>query len=436
VSVTKDRSVYLGSRIWMQDENQSDPSLRGLLQATNTKKLLRTRTGDSNPHYKQQIRDGQNATTQMSGVFESLEGSNASVYYLWDAQANQVWCKEQMYGDLSTYDNTSPVFVGNWGPKADARATAKFYSSIRAAQVGVSGPTFLGELRETLQMIRKPAAALQDSTKRYLDKVKKANANNRARNKGKPSYARELSNIASGLWLEQAFGWTPLIHDVKDAIDTYNHLCDEPRLIKLSSGGNDQKETARFDTSFNPFPGTYMTWIASVQEIETVTVRYRGAVRAQAATTAADRFARFGFTPSEFIPTAWELLPWSFLADYFANIGDILSASCTDTSNLAWVSKSVINKKDRNVIHRFYEANPVFGIWKSQGRLKNMRWSAGQSTYRRSAVTRTPNSGISLPSLTFTYPSSDGRLLNVAALMAQVGIDIHPQNRSRRNYRL
>jgi hypothetical protein len=284
-------------------------------------------------------------------------------------------------------------------------------------------------------MLKHPAKALEDSAKQYLQAVKNANRENRRRNFNKKpkNYIRELSNIASGLWLEYAFGWVPLLHDIQDARDAYNSLLDKDRIAHVSSGGKDARGSPGPITVTSPGYGLSMKVLWTNHRVDIHKVRYRGAVKAQAVTTASDRLARFGFTPSEFLPTAWELLPWSFLADYFANIGDLINASMTDTSNVAWVNVTDIKEAHKDVYVRLDMETllSTFSGWtilSTESSPSHLKWI-------RRSVSRS-GSGIPFPSLYFTYPKSDTRLLNVAALLQQVGFGINPQRKSGRTYRL
>ena len=47
-----------------------------------------------------------------------------------------------------------------------------------------------------------------------------------------------------------------------------------------------------------------------------------------------------GFKLEDFVPTMWNLLPYSFLVDYFVDVGGILNAITTDISAVRWVSET------------------------------------------------------------------------------------------------
>ncbi len=46
----------------------------------------------------------------------------------------------------------------------------------------------------------------------------------------------------------------------------------------------------------------------------------------------------FGLTLDEFIPTVWELIPYSFLVDYVTNIGAIIDGYSLNKSGLKWLA--------------------------------------------------------------------------------------------------
>jgi len=431
---TKDRSLYKGIRQFEKDSEVAG-KLGGALYSYKTMKLDRTRTGDSLPDWKQRVSEHRNATTVMSATFSTFAHKRCGCLVQCQlSSASDVPVHREHWGDVCASLIAKPTWLGVPNSKADARATAKFYSQVRQVTQKMSGPTFLGELRETLQMLRRPAAGLWDGLSRYAGDLQRVNRENRRRyfRKDKPRYERNLAHSASGLWLENAFGWQPFINDIQDAKDAFNSLVDIPRVEHISAGGQDMKDyqgvaqTDAFNKAlyFNHRTTTYCRH----------TVRYRGAVKAQAATTAADRLARFGFQPSEFIPTAWELLPWSFLVDYFANIGDILNSAVTDTSQVAWVSKSIL-QTTINRLTGAWDTARIASAYKPW-RVVHCYGNPGDATWTIKTVQRSGTGIPSLPSLNFSLPRSAGQLANVAALLAQVGININPQKPSKRNYRL
>jgi hypothetical protein len=149
-----------------------DGSPNGPATVSNTTrqvKAVRTREGQSLPGWKRVIDSGGNATTPLSGVFDNIWSRQLSVKHKWVSTNDGSFRVQEARGDV-TFAFISPSGDGsmNFGTmidssKADNRARARFYKQLRAVQVQFSGPTFLGELRETLRMIKQPAQAIRDS---------------------------------------------------------------------------------------------------------------------------------------------------------------------------------------------------------------------------------------------------------------------------------
>jgi hypothetical protein len=77
MAFTKDKSIYVSKR-WIGTRDNSgswSSDLKG-----HVAKLSRSRTGVSNPKYREQIRKQQNASTDMSGQFDSYRCQPGSWY--------------------------------------------------------------------------------------------------------------------------------------------------------------------------------------------------------------------------------------------------------------------------------------------------------------------------------------------------------------------
>lgn len=389
--------------------------------------LTRTRTGSRLPNWKKIIESGGNATTNLTARWESIESRHMPYsHVLCHNSAGDIDCR--VWGDIAV--NNSRRLFFPFAPSVstsfvDNLARAKFYKNLAMMRTRFQGLTFLGELNESLHMLRRPAAALWDSTLGYLSALRK-------RKRASPRY---WTKSASGLWLEYSFGWLPLINDCKDAVAAWSTLTQpRPRTAKVLGSVRKEYDTS---TRLNSLvwcgagqTSLINTVIAMTCDLaflkERVTVRYKGAIRSQVEAPQWDNWALFGFEPKQFLPTAWELLPWSFLVDYFTNIGDILSATVTDTRDLIWVNKTVIQETEgqfaahinSDATASFIGSGTTVVIPSSQD---------CRAVVRRKDVTRTANSGISLPRLQFNFDLTDGQLGNIAALLGQARA-LHPQN--------
>ena len=421
---TKDRSKPVGFRFTYKDGFGGSPD------GTKSKvwTYTRTRTGVSVDDWRGKILRGENATSTFTGTAINLVNSTpliASARYRINPFG--AYFDQQCAGHvIGKYTNPNPA----WTPftsRALAQASSKFLKEVREAESAFSGLIFLGELRETLRMLRRPAEGLQELLKSYLDRL-----SSRKGRKGRRLRTDELTKAASQLWLEYAFGWKPLLHDIEDARKAYDALFRKERIIHVSGGGKDFIRRAGnnyTDDVLEPAAsGWQIVWNDYIDQTEIV--RFRGVVRALAVTTAQDRVKLFGFTPGDFLPTAWELLPWSFLIDYFANIGDMLEAVVTDTSKVIWVSKVTIQQMDIVRSGKVRHPGEIVGF----GNVLSYGSSVGNVVIRKRTVSRTPTAGFIMPELVFRLPHTDSKLLNIAALLEQIRQSLHHQTPISRNW--
>jgi hypothetical protein len=370
------------------------------------------------------IEDGGNATTPLTAVWDTMDDSGAVTATLNAKRNSGETAKVIVTGDVGlTNDQRQVTFFepSKSTSAADNLARARFYKKLYSQSTKFQGLTFVGELRETLHMLRRPASALYSKAHGYLDALSKA----------KRASPKAWTKQISGLWLEQSFGWKPLINDVKDAVSAYEALViPKPKPAYVTGSGKWEFDRTSELDSFHR-DGTVIAvhllsrWRQSQCRLrEKHIVRYRGAVRAQVEAPHWSNWELFGFTPENLVPTAWELLPWSFLVDYFTNIGDILQASITSTRNLTYINKTIIRETQYNGRVDLVE-NSLVGFdsnWKITSEGSQFQdWEL-----KRKRVDRSPNVGISLPTLQLSASLSDGQLFNVAALLGQARA-LHPQ---------
>lgn len=393
----------------------------------------RTRTGSGLRDYKGKIRRRENATTGMSGTYQQADVVPLRFEVHWVSDFNPaITRKVRGQGDYHVVNGSSdlgnPTVPSMSANKALQGARAKFLAKVRAQQVQMSGPTFLGELRETLRMLRNPAAGLFKRSEDYLAKLSKA----------KRSRPKEWMRDIGGLWLEQSFGWAPLLHDAQDAAKAWQRLAEERNGGPISAGFSDfQDSTSSLGNPYNLsssayFTSPYLAWWIRAKKIEQVTVRLKGLLSAQAEMTPWDKMALFGFTPSEFVPTVWELLPYSFLADYFTNIGDILSSAVTDTSRVVYVNQTIRRLSQVSgamIFDREGTDNAQTG-WS----ITDQTISGGAFRFNNRTVARSNGVGVILPSLTFNFDLGLGQKANLAALLSQANA-LHPQKTPRNWHR-
>lgn len=306
------------------------------------------------------------------------------------------------------YPTSVPSLPSSWSD-ADNQARMRFYKRAREAQTAFRGLTFLGELRETLNMLKRPGQGLRRGLDDYLGSVKK-----RARGVKKKS---TLGRIVSETWLEHAFGWSPFISDIKAAGDGLNR-----RLNRFAGNYTRIYATGTSDESvFHPADvGTVQPFMRvryRRMDIKTSSVRYYGQVRSVCENPVQADMTLFGANWRELIPTAWELIPYSFLVDYFSNIGEILDAWSFRKSDIAWAGRSIKTLTVRTlseepVIDSAYTPSVVAGFQKWISRQVNTSY---YKVVRKNVVRS--NIIPALPSIQLEIPGLGTKWINMSALL-------------------
>jgi hypothetical protein len=419
MSYTKDKSVYVLTKDAF--ENVTSPNNSAFQQYDRlTTKLLRSRTGDRLPGWKDIIQKQQNATTNMSGTFDTYWAEYGECWCLVKNQNNSQDAKVykdstygNLFGNCTNLDLYDPSISSS---KALNRALISYLKKIREVQVSFSGPTFLGELGEAIHMIRHPAKGLRGLADAWLDRCRKTK---------KWKRPAEWKQNLSGMWLEQAFGWKPLISDIQNAYNTYKGLANKEDSVMVTGTGIDEQmgpvnlQQVNSQTSWGRMSHRF-----TKKATEKCVVKFHGKVIRRTEAPIRDSLQSFGFFDlDEWKPTAWELLPWSFLVDYFSNIGDVITASVANRSRIVFSNSTVISTVT-------YRGN----YWVTQednaaSHATFIRCGATplSAEAKRRKVVRTANVAVGYPDLAFELPTQPAQWANMLALAVQVHNGIHPQ---------
>jgi hypothetical protein len=117
---------------------------------------------------------------------------------------------------------------------------------------------------------------------------------------------------APNTWLQYQFGIRPLLSDIENIRKALANIGDEVTRVSNSA----TKSQIVSETKKTLQPGTYFDW--TLTENVVVSASARGSFAAD-------------FRPSKFqfdvITTGWEIIPFSFVIDYFFSVGDALSVA-------------------------------------------------------------------------------------------------------------
>jgi hypothetical protein len=159
----------------------------------------------------------------------------------------------------------------------------------------------VAEYRQTADLLLKPQKTLNDFLDTFSSRISKL---------------RRLKGAASA-WLAYRYGIRPFISDVSGIIDGLGKNIGKRRVTYRSSG-----RISRSSTSVvTGIPLGIFGFSFSKQNTDSVSVRAMSLDE-----YVADLTSNVGFTTKDLITVPWELVPYSFVADWFANVGDVINA--------------------------------------------------------------------------------------------------------------
>jgi hypothetical protein len=353
--------------------------------------------------YWKLIAAGQCATSNLQGVKFEYHESPGVIYFL-----------QNYVGPSPTFTPRKLSYVADgvfFGPftvnhtldttKARDQAIVRYFQKADQVQTKLQGMVVLGELRETLRMIKSPAQTIRRGLDSYLSHITKYGS--RVPKNRRPKFVADS-------WLEYSFGWKPLLDDIDSAAKALATGFFETDFEFISATGvsNDYADLGQHQYTWGPI----VVYSRSRMDEEAF-VRFYGAVNREVDSPQYLQPANYGFKPEAFIPTVWELIPYSFLVDYFTNIGDVLFAWSFHTSNLRWTSQLTRRVCKSTTYDPSWKTSslPQTGFVKTQYAVpSSVRWS-------KTTVTRTRDASVHVPTLHFEIPGfSSLKWLNLAAL--------------------
>jgi hypothetical protein len=380
--------------------------------------MSRTRTTDiQQPGWRKRIIEGRNATTNLSGSKDSLDYRPG---YAWRALYDASVAFPPLYG-LSQYEVVGCLCNDPGLPSGvdaatssivDNEAKARFIQAAVQAQNKCQGMVILGELGETLHQLRHPAEALRKGLNLYVKNVRRNLR--KAATRGSSVGGRKIARrVMRETWLEWSFGAAPLAADVKSAAEALAALQDRAAEQSVS-GFSKRIQVAQFAASRGGalVNTNILSWDYTQRQEAEYSKKYYGKVWIESSPEG-KRLAsqNFGFDFQNFFPTVWELIPYSFLVDYFTNIGAIIQCMSFVTARVRWVTQTT-----RSEVRCICEGFKLKPLTLTQYKIKGEDFTPPIYSRRNTVVQRTIYTGSLIPDFQGQIPGLSLRWLNIAAL--------------------
>jgi hypothetical protein len=215
---------------------------------------------------------------------------------------------------------------------------------------------------------------------------------------------------ASNNWLEYRYGWTPLLSTVYGEMKRkFDHMRDkEPVMVRSATSDTyritkENLSSLKSDDDFG-FIGANYRGLRSI----TYNVSCRSVAAFRVHNTGLANYTEIGLTNPLLV--AWELVPLSFVADWFVNVSDVLEQLD------AWAGKTILSYSD--TVRISADTNNTAIITPSSGNTIN---SLVYPTFRSRAVyvNRTMRSTPPTVALGFQPQLSNKRVIDAVALLSQ-----------------
>jgi len=352
-------------------------------EAFGTLKFSNTFNGDYNPRWKDLVRAQLNATTPANGV-KYLVHSNPYISAIINATnvnngyITRFW--SLLGSPLASLPQASDLTNGadaNTQNHANARAISSFVNKAKSEISSFESGQDIAEIHQTLESIIHPMNSLRQHVLSYFSSLKKV--------KNKYKKAVSLKKALADTYLEWTFGWSPLAFDIADGIVGLSRK--RFSSVPIEGSGKETYAGSWLSGATSVVDGAY-GWKRQIRS--QYQYKYKGVVNPYYSKQPRV-LQELQLLPEDFLPTAWDLLPYSFVSDYFTNIGDIIRSYSFPSASIRWVNQT---RRDttRTIVHYARDLDNLANVLSP---LSNWRWSNDVSgsnfdveyvTFIRSAV--------------------------------------------------
>lgn len=319
--------------------------LKGVVAATWDSVTNSTlKSGSNRPNWREMIRLGREAGTNYS--VSGTKWSQKPIYAVIQGKIIKVSDNTSIPGSITFFGSRDAGSSGtNWNAITNAvldwsdlraqgverEARMQFYQKRLAIQRRFQTGVTLGEFGQTVRMFRKPLSGMSSLINSHVQRAARAAHGKR----GKKVTERSWTRAVNDSWLEAQYGLMPLVGEIEDlsglVSDPFRWPVEDlySKAEDIVNGSAPAQNGNLFGTSFSP----NVRWTGDLEE--KITVKYMGALRYRPSVVE-NKVMKWGLGPKDFLPTVWNLIPYSFLLDYFTSVGGVIDGVSHGALNLDW----------------------------------------------------------------------------------------------------
>lgn len=320
---TDERVPIVPHRVDYSDENGTSTSVR-TYDWFSVQGSLKTVTDVVTPDFRNRVKAGEIIMNPFELVQSTWESDTCSGDY----SGPDFYGPVHVSGDASA---TLMFATGDWSQlwqdaeAATARsrdvALVKAYAKLHSP--GMDSGEAIVTLNQTIGMLREPLHSTAELLHRMVRKLDR-------RVGRRPTPAAAAKAIAD-IWLEYRYGWKPLLMDCDNAImlvmEHRQRVFKERRVTRAKA-----EYVYEYSRAFEALLGTGLIAPVYGTRLDSVKVEsFAGIMYEQHARTTREVCDQaLGQRPRDMVSSFWELIPYSFVADWFVNVGDWLQAVVPD----------------------------------------------------------------------------------------------------------
>lgn len=386
-----------------------------------SRKYPYTKTGASLPDWRDRIAKKLDATTPYSldayKVVKTRTGSYSASGTLYNVPNVQ-----EVTGLMGPIDGNFSHLITD-GVAAESIALTSLYKKVNAQISHTNVPKALVEFGDVIRQFGKPAEAILKLTQHHLNRLYLQKRGVGGLKFNSPSYLRAVADT----YLEYAFGLAPLINDTRAVAEAFGRFAwetdpDNTRLPPIKLVGRGSHTVSKVTHNTFSALGSNIVINSTTKTSTKARVQYVCGYNSFLTSTPGSKERLnelLGFRPESWVPAVWEAVPWSWLVDYFTNIGEMLDGVEASKVAPTWISKTVSTVTEIEYAENFDPASTLRALTYAYWKNPLASGSGAFQSYRRTTMERTNPPKLGLPPVYFRLPSGLRQMMAMSAVTVQ-----------------